>query len=85
MMSEQVWTVFGVVQIFFALVIGIYFIGLIKGQRQSKTKITINTQKEQERLEEMRKIQELRSENPQKFREEMKKLADRYDREHKAQ
>jgi hypothetical protein len=31
MMSEQVWTVFGVVQIFFALVIGIYFIGLIKG------------------------------------------------------
>ena len=57
MMSEQVWTVFGVVQIFFALVIGIYFIGLIKGQRQSKTKITINTQKEQERLEGMRKIQ----------------------------
>ncbi|MBQ5652166.1 MAG: AAA family ATPase, partial [Peptococcaceae bacterium] len=56
-MSEQVWTVFGVVQIFFALVIGIYFIGLIKGQRQSKTKITINTQKEQERLEGMRKIQ----------------------------
>ena len=57
MMSEQVWTAFGVVQIFFALVIGIYFIGLIKGQRQSKTKITINTQKEQERLEGMRKIQ----------------------------
>ena len=33
--------------------------------------------------EEMKKIQELRSENPQKFREEMKKLSDRYDREHK--
>jgi len=32
--------------------------------------------------EEMKKIQALRQEDPQKFREEMKKLADRYDREH---
>ena len=32
--------------------------------------------------EEMKKIQQLRSEDPQKFRQEMKKLADRYDREH---
>ena len=32
--------------------------------------------------EEMKKIQLLRSEDPQKFRQEMKKLADRYDREH---
>ena len=32
--------------------------------------------------EEMKKIQALREEDPQKFRQEMKKLADRYDREH---
>ena len=32
--------------------------------------------------EEMKKIQQLRSEDPQKFRQAMKKLADRYDREH---
>ena len=34
--------------------------------------------------EEMKKIQELRAEDPQKFREEMRKLAERYDREHGA-
>ena len=32
--------------------------------------------------EEMKKLQALREEDPQKFRQEMKKLADRYDREH---
>ena len=34
--------------------------------------------------EEMKKLQPLRKEDPQKFREEMKKLAERYDREHGA-
>ena len=32
--------------------------------------------------EEVKKLQSLREEDPQKFRQEMKKLADRYDREH---
>ena len=32
--------------------------------------------------EEVKKLQALREEDPQKFRQEMKKLADRYDREH---
>ena len=34
--------------------------------------------------EEMKKIMELRQEDPQKFRAEMRKLAERYDREHPA-
>ena len=34
--------------------------------------------------EEMKKIQDLRAEDPQKFREELKKLSDRYDREQQA-
>ena len=49
-MSEQVWAVFGVVQIFFALVIGIYFINLMRSQRGQKQKVTINTTKEREKL-----------------------------------
>ena len=55
-MSEQVWAVFGVVQIFFALVIGIYFINLMRSQRGQKQKVTINTTKEREKLEAMREI-----------------------------
>lgn len=55
-MSEQVWAVFGVVQIFFALVIGIYFINLMHSQRGQKQKVTINTTKEREKLEAMREI-----------------------------
>ncbi len=56
MLSEQIWTIFGVVQIFFAIVIGIYFINLIRSQRENKQKITFNTQKEQDKLDGMRKI-----------------------------
>ncbi len=56
MLNEQVWTAFGVVQIFFALVIGIYFINLIRSQRESKLKITYNTEKERDKLDGLRKI-----------------------------
>lgn len=56
MMNGQVWTIFGVVQIFFSLIIGVYFISLIHNQRDSKQKITFNTQKEREKLEAMREI-----------------------------
>ena len=33
--------------------------------------------------EEMKKLEEIRSEDPAKFRQELRKLADRYEREHK--
>ena len=56
-MNEQVWAVFGVVQIFFAMIIAIYFIKLMRSQQNSKQKITIDTQKEQEKLEALREIQ----------------------------
>ena len=56
MMNGQVWTIFGVVQIFFSLIIGVYFISLIRNQQSSKQKITFNTQKEREKLEAMRAI-----------------------------
>lgn len=55
-MNEQMWTIFGVVQIIFTLIIGIYFISLIRSQKENKNKITFNTQKERDKLNEMRKI-----------------------------
>lgn len=55
-MSDQVWSVFGVVQIFFALVIGIYFLNLLRNQRSDKQRVTFNTEKEQEKLRAMRDV-----------------------------
>ena len=55
-MSDQVWSVFGVVQIFFALVIGIYFLNLVRNQRSDKQRVTFNTEKEQEKLRAMRDV-----------------------------
>lgn len=55
-MSDQVWSVFGVVQIFFALVIGVYFLNLLHNQRNDKQRITFNTEKEQEKLRAMRDV-----------------------------
>lgn len=55
-MSDQVWSVFGVVQIFFALVIGVYFLNLLRNQRNDKQRITFNTEKEQEKLRAMRDV-----------------------------
>ncbi len=55
-MNNQIWTMFGVVQMAFALVIGVYFISLMRSQKENKNKITINTQKERERLDTMRSI-----------------------------
>lgn len=55
-MSDQVWAIFGVVQIFFAMVIGVYFLNLLRSQRGSKQRITINSEKEKEKLEELRHV-----------------------------
>lgn len=55
-MSDQVWSVFGVVQIFFALVIGVYFLNLLRNQRNDKQRISFNTEKEQEKLRAMRDV-----------------------------
>ncbi len=55
-MNDQVWSIFGVVQIFFALVIGIYFLNLLRNQRSDKQRVTFNTEKEQEKLRAMREI-----------------------------
>lgn len=55
-MSDQVWAIFGVVQIFFALVIGVYFLNLLRSQRGGKQRITINSEKEKEKLEELRHV-----------------------------
>ena len=55
-MSDQVWSVFGVVQIFFALVIGIYFLNFLRNQRSDKQRVTFNTEKEQEKLRAMRDV-----------------------------
>lgn len=55
-MNEQLWSIFGVVQIVFSVIIGIYFINLIRSQRESKQKITFNTQNERDKLDAMRRI-----------------------------
>lgn len=55
-MNEQIWAVFGIVQIFFALIIAIYFVKLMRGQQNSKQKIIFNTEKEKEKLEELRRV-----------------------------
>lgn len=55
-MSEQVWSVFGAVQIFFALVIGLYFLNLLRSQRGDRQRVTFNTEQEQEKLQAMRAV-----------------------------
>ena len=55
-MSEQVWSIFGVIQIFFAMVIGVYFLNLLRSQRSGKQRVTFNAEKERDKLNEMRKV-----------------------------
>ena len=55
-MSEQVWSIFGVVQIFFALVIGVYFLNLLRSQRSGKQQVSVHTEKERDKLQELRNI-----------------------------
>ena len=47
---------FGYIQIFFAIVIGMYFLNLLRGQQGSKTAVVKESKKEMERLNAMRKI-----------------------------
>jgi Lon-like ATP-dependent protease len=44
------------VQIFFAILIGVYFLNLLRSQRSNKQRVTIHTEKEQEKLKAMREI-----------------------------
>ena len=55
-MSEQVWSIFGVIQIFFAMVIGVYFLNLLRSQHSGKQRVTFNAEKERDKLNEMRKV-----------------------------
>ncbi len=55
-MSNQIWSLFGVVQIFFAIVIGLYFLNLLRGQRSSKQTVHVHSEQEQKKLEDLRRI-----------------------------
>lgn len=55
-MSNQIWSLFGVVQIFFAVVIGLYFLNLLRGQRSSKQTVHVHSEQEQKKLEDLRRI-----------------------------
>jgi len=55
-MSDQVWTIFGVVQIIFALVIVGYFIYLLRSQRGSKQKAFCSDEQEREKLHQLRLV-----------------------------
>lgn len=55
-MSNQIWSLFGVVQIFFAVVIGLYFLNLLRGQRSSKQTVHVHSEQEQKKLEDLRHI-----------------------------
>ena len=47
---------FGYIQIFFAIVIGMYFLNLLRGQQGSKTAVVKESKKEMEKLNTLRKI-----------------------------
>lgn len=55
-MSNQIWSLFGVVQIFFAVVIGLYFLNLLRGQRSNKQTVHVHSEQEQKKLEDLRRI-----------------------------
>ena len=55
-MTGGVTSLFGVIQIFFAIVIGLYFFNLLKGQQGSKMAVARESKKEVEKLATMRKI-----------------------------
>lgn len=55
-MNSGVWTVFGIVQIFFAIVIGLYFLNLLSSQHSKKSAAASQSQGEQEKLKKMRAI-----------------------------
>ncbi|MFR6291537.1 MAG: ATP-dependent protease LonB [Peptococcaceae bacterium] len=55
-MSNQIWSLFGVVQIFFAVVIGLYFLNLLRGQRSNKQTVHVHSEEEQKKLEDLRRI-----------------------------
>lgn len=55
-MSNGIWNVFGVVQIFFAIVIGIYFLNLLTSQQSKKHVVGKDSEKEKERLAQLRAI-----------------------------
>ena len=55
-MSNQIWSLFGVVQIFFAIVIGLYFLNLLRGQRSSKQTVHVHSEQEQKKLEDLSRI-----------------------------
>lgn len=47
---------FGYIQIFFAIIIGMYFLNLLRGQQGSKTAVVKESKKEMEKLNALRKI-----------------------------
>ncbi len=49
-------SIFSVIQIFFIIVIGLYFLNLLKGQQGNKTAVGKESRKEMEKLEDLRKI-----------------------------
>ncbi|MBR6755797.1 MAG: AAA family ATPase, partial [Peptococcaceae bacterium] len=55
-MSTGIWNLFGVVQIFFAIVIGIYFLSLLSSQQNKRTAVNKDSEKERDKLEKMRAI-----------------------------
>lgn len=55
-MGGGVGSIFGFIQIFFAIVIGLYFFNLLKGQQGSKVAVAKESKKEVEKLATMRKI-----------------------------
>ena len=55
-MSTGIWNLFGVVQIFFAIVIGIYFLSLLSNQQNKRTAVNKDSEKERDKWEKMRAI-----------------------------
>ncbi len=55
-MSGGLGSMFGYIQIFFAIIIGMYFLNLLRGQQGSKTAVVKESKKEMEKLNAMRKI-----------------------------
>lgn len=49
-------SIFSVIQIFFIIVIGLYFLNLLKGQQGNKVAVGKESKKEMEKLEDLRKI-----------------------------
>lgn len=55
-MQGGLGSLFGYIQIFFAIVIGLYFFNLLKSQQGNKTAVARESKKEVEKLAAMRRI-----------------------------